>query len=136
MTALDAQVDAVRRFTRFYTQQIGVLHRHLLESPFSLTEARVLYELAHHETASAKELAGELGLDGGYLSRILQRFEKQGLLARRRSARDGRAADITLTQDGLAAFARINARSRAEVSALLAALGRSEAHTPEPPSLM
>ncbi|HEY9538872.1 MAG TPA: MarR family transcriptional regulator, partial [Kiloniellaceae bacterium] len=110
MTALDAQVDAVRRFTRFYTQQIGVLHRHLLESPFSLTEARVLYELAHHETASAKELAGELGLDGGYLSRILQRFEKQGLLARRRSARDGRAADITLTQDGLAAFARINAR--------------------------
>src|SRR3546814_18745486 len=81
MTALDAQVDAVRRFTRFYTQQIGVLHRHLLESPFSLTEARVLYELAHHETASAKELAGELGLAGGSLSRLPQRFPTPGLLA-------------------------------------------------------
>src|SRR3546814_17208030 len=102
---------------------MGVVHRHLLESPLPLTEARVLYELAHHETASAKELAGELGLDGGYLSRILQRFEKQGLLARRRSARDGRAADITLTQDGLAAFPRTNARSRAQVTAMLAAPG-------------
>lgn len=126
MTVLDTRVDAVRRFTRFYTQQIGVLHRHLLDSPFSLTEGRVLYELAHHETASAKELAGELGLDSGYLSRILKRFEKQGLLARRRSASDGRAADLTLTQEGLAAFARINARSAAEVGAMLATLGETE----------
>lgn len=126
MTKLDQRVDAVRRFTRFYTQQAGVLHRHLLESPFSLTEARVLYELAHHETTSAKELAGELGLDSGYLSRILKRFEKQGLLERRRSASDGRAADITLTQEGLAAFAEINARSRAENGAMLERLSEPE----------
>jgi len=122
MTRLDRRVDAVRRFTRFYTQHIGVLHHHLLESPFSLTEARVLYELAHHETTSAKELAGELGLDAGYLSRILKRFEKHGLLERRRSAADGRAADITLTPAGLQAFAVINARSRAEVGGMLAQL--------------
>jgi len=126
MNALAARVDAVRRFTRFYTQHIGVLHRHLLESPFSLTEGRVLYELAHHETTSAKELAGELGLDSGYLSRILKGFEKHGLVERRRSPSDGRAADITLTPAGLEAFAHINARSRAEVGAMLERLGEAE----------
>jgi DNA-binding MarR family transcriptional regulator/GNAT superfamily N-acetyltransferase len=126
MTTLDRRVDAVRRFTRFYTQHFGVLHRHLLESALSLTEARVLYELAHHETTSAKELASELGLDAGYLSRILKRFEKQGLVERRRSAADGRAADITLTTAGLQVFAGINARSRAEVSAMLANLDEGE----------
>jgi DNA-binding MarR family transcriptional regulator/GNAT superfamily N-acetyltransferase len=126
MNALAARVDAVRRFTRFYTQHIGVLHRHLLESPFSLTEGRVLYELAHHETTGAKELAGELGLDSGYLSRILKGFEKHGLLARRRSQSDGRAADITLTPAGQEAFAQINARSRAEVGAMLERLSEAE----------
>lgn len=126
MTKLDARVDAVRRFTRFYTQHIGVLHRHLLESPFSLTEGRVLYELAHHETAGAKELAAELGLDAGYLSRILKGFEKRGLVERRRSASDGRAADITLTLAGQQAFAQINARSRAEVAAMLDKLSEAE----------
>src|SRR3546814_20928456 len=99
MNALDAQVDAVRRFTRFYTQQIGVLHRHLLESPFSLTAARVLYELAHHETASAKELAGELGLEGGYLSRLPQPLEKQGPQARRTAASSGPPGATTDNHD-------------------------------------
>jgi DNA-binding MarR family transcriptional regulator/GNAT superfamily N-acetyltransferase len=126
MAKLDTRVDAVRRFTRFYTQHIGVLHRHLLESPFSLTEGRVLYELAHHETAGAKELAGELGLDAGYLSRILKGFENRGLVERRRSASDGRAADITLTLAGQQAFAQINARSRAEVAAMLEPLSEAE----------
>ena len=126
MHSLAVRVDAVRRFSRFYTQHIGVLHRHLLESPFSLTEARVLYELAHHETTSAKELAGELGLDSGYLSRILKGFEKHGLVERRRSESDGRAADITLTPAGLEAFAKINARSRAEVGAMLEKLSEAE----------
>ena len=124
--SLAARVDAVRRFTRFYTQHIGVLHRHLLESPFSLTEGRVLYELAHHEATTAKELAAELGLDGGYLSRILKGFEKRGLLERRRSESDGRAADISLTREGQDAFAQINARSRAEVSGMLERLSEAE----------
>jgi len=126
MTTLDIRVDAVRRFSRFYTQHIGVLHRHLLESPFSLTEGRVLYELAHHETTTATELAGELGLDAGYLSRILKGFERRGLLERRRSASDGRAADLTLTRVGQEAFAGINARSRAEVGAMLEKLSEAE----------
>ena len=126
MNSLAARVDAVRRFTRFYTQHIGVLHRHLLDSPFSLTEARVLYELAHHETTSASELAAELGLDSGYLSRILKGFEKRGLLERRRSQSDGRAADILLTREGQDAFAQINARSRAEVTEMLERLSEPE----------
>lgn len=126
MTKLDARVDAVRRFSRFYTQHIGVLHRHLLESPYSLTEARVIYELAHHETTTAKELAAELGLDAGYLSRILKGFEKRGLVERRRSETDGRAADITLTLEGQQAFAQLNARSRAEVGAMLEKLSEAE----------
>ena len=126
MHSLAARVDAVRRFTRFYTQHIGVLHRRLLESPFSLTEGRVLYELAHHESVSAAELAAELGLDSGYLSRILKGFEKRGLLERRRSESDGRAADISLTREGQDAFAQINARSRAEVSGMLERLSEAE----------
>jgi DNA-binding MarR family transcriptional regulator/GNAT superfamily N-acetyltransferase len=126
MSSLAARVDAVRRFTRFYTLYAGVLHRRLLNSPYSLTEARVIYELAHHETATAAELAGELNLDSGYLSRILKGFEKQGLIARRPSENDGRASLLSLTEAGEAAFAELNARSRAETAAKLERLSEAE----------
>ncbi|WP_193371415.1 bifunctional helix-turn-helix transcriptional regulator/GNAT family N-acetyltransferase [Pelagibius marinus] len=126
MSSLAARVDAVRRFTRFYTLYAGVLHRRLLNSAFSLTEARVIYELAHHETATAAELAGELNLDSGYLSRILKGFEKQGLIARRPSENDGRASLLSLTEAGEAAFAELNARSRAETAAKLERLSEAE----------
>src|SRR5438128_2620666 len=85
-----ARVAAVRRFNRFYTRQIGILEEGILQSPFSLAEARVLYELAQGEDVSAVELARELRLDEGYLSRILRRFQKLGLLHRQPSADDGR----------------------------------------------
>ena len=87
-TDLSPRVDTVRRFNRFYTRKIGVLHEGWVESPFSLTEARVLYELAHRETPTATALHNGLELDAGYLSRILSAFEKRGLVEKRPSEDD------------------------------------------------
>jgi DNA-binding MarR family transcriptional regulator/GNAT superfamily N-acetyltransferase len=115
-------VAAVRRFTRFYTSRLEVLREGLLDSAFSLTEARVLYELATRDRPTAADLGRELALDAGYLSRILKRFEEGGLLARTRSASDGRQAHLVLTAAGRAAFAPLDARSRAQVGGLLAGL--------------
>jgi DNA-binding MarR family transcriptional regulator/N-acetylglutamate synthase-like GNAT family acetyltransferase len=117
-TALEQRIAAVRRFNRFYTKQIGVLGDYL-ESPFSLTEVRVLYELAHRDGLTAAALAGELGLDPGYLSRILRRFEQRGFLQRARSASDSRRAVLALTGRGRRAFAPLQARSREQIAGLL-----------------
>ncbi|MBF5045175.1 MarR family transcriptional regulator [Aggregicoccus sp. 17bor-14] len=117
-----SQVESVRRFTRFYTQRMGVLQRQLLGSAFSLSEGRVLYELAQRERTSAVELGRELGLDAGYLSRILRGFEQQGLLRKERSQEDARKSELTLTRKGQQAFAVINARSAHEVGEMLARL--------------
>ena len=123
MSVADAsQVDSVRRFTRFYTRQMGVLQRQLLGSPFSLSEGRVLYELAQRERGSAAELGKELGLDAGYLSRILRGFERDGLLRKQRSREDARLSHLTLTRKGQQAFAALDARSSEEVGGLLAPL--------------
>lgn len=120
------RVDAVRSFNRFYTKQIGVLHEGLLGSPYSLTEVRVLYELAHREEPTAAELGKELGLDAGYLSRILRGFEKRGLVARVRSRTDGRQSLLSLTANGKKAFAPLNARSHDEVAGMLGRLSAAE----------
>ncbi len=96
----DHRVEAVRRFNRFYTKRIGVLHEGLLRSPFSLTEARVLYELAHREKSTATELGKELGLDPGYLSRILRGFKKRRLIDKKPSDADGRQSLLWLTEQG------------------------------------
>lgn len=134
MTNMDAacqrRIAAVRRFNRFYTQRIGVLREHLLDSPFSLTGVRVLYELAHSPTSSqaptAVELAARLTLDEGYLSRILRRFEQHGLVRKRPSAVDGRQKSLALTERGRREIARLDARSHAEVGTLLATLSAAE----------
>lgn len=116
---LDDRVEAVRRFNRFYTRKIGVLQEHLLKSSFSLSEARILYELAHHEGTTASELGEALGLDAGYLSRILQGFLKRGLLDRRASEKDGRQNLLTLNPRGQQAFGKLDADTRGDIGALL-----------------
>ena len=119
---LDARIRTVRRFNRFYTRQIGLLHEGLAGTAFPLTEARVLYELAHRERPSATELGRDLGLDAGYLSRILRGFERRGLVRRTRSTEDARRHHLTLTPRGRKAFAPLNARSHDEAGAMLRGL--------------
>jgi DNA-binding MarR family transcriptional regulator/GNAT superfamily N-acetyltransferase len=118
-TDLHQHVEAMRRFNRFYTKQIGVLHERLLRSPYSLTEARVIYELAHHERMTATELCNQLALDAGYLSRILRHFKKSGLISKQLSQTDGRQNLLSLTGRGQEAFATLNARSHNEIGAML-----------------
>lgn len=125
-TELDRRVGEVRRFNRFWTRRIGVLREGYLESPFSLTEVRVLYELAHSEEATASQLGKELGLDTGYLSRILRGFEERGLIARKASEVDGRRSLLRLTKGGQEAFALLDARSREDIGAMLAGLSAAE----------
>lgn len=114
-------VKAVRHFNRFFTRRIGVLDPYL-GSDLSLTDVRVLYELAHREAPVASELARELGLDGGYMSRILRRFEQAGWIRRTTSAQDARQSVLALTEAGRAVFEPLQQRSRDEASALLAPL--------------
>ncbi|HSF18890.1 MAG TPA: helix-turn-helix domain-containing GNAT family N-acetyltransferase [Vicinamibacteria bacterium] len=120
------RVEAVRRFGRFYTRRIGALREGLLESPFSLTEARVIYELAHKEMATASEISEELGLDAGYLSRVLRSFGKRGLVQRKPDANDGRQYHLWLSERGQEAFARLNAASSREIDVMLRELSERD----------
>ena len=113
------RAERVRSFNRFYTRQIGVLREGLLKSPFSLTEARVLYELAHRPDASASAIAAEIDLDHGYLSRILRKFAAQKLIRRGTSPTDARQSLLSLTAQGRQAFRRLDERSTADVAAIL-----------------
>jgi DNA-binding MarR family transcriptional regulator/N-acetylglutamate synthase-like GNAT family acetyltransferase len=119
-------VGIVRGFSRFWTRRIGALEESYLQSPFSLTEVRVLYELAHADETSASRLREELGLDAGYLSRILRGFEERGLVDKKPSATDGRRNMLSLTARGREAFAPLDARSQEDIASMLDALSDVE----------
>jgi len=123
---LQDRIAAVRRFSRFYTRELGLLQESLVHTRFSLTEGRVLYELAHREQTTASELAAALDLDHGYLSRILRRFADDGLLAKKRARDDGRQSLISITAKGRKAFAPLNKGSHDQVAAMLEKLTAAE----------
>jgi DNA-binding MarR family transcriptional regulator/GNAT superfamily N-acetyltransferase len=118
----DAAVSAVRAFNRFYTNTIGLLRGKYLDTPYSLTEARILFELAQHDTSEVTDLRRTVDIDAGYLSRILARFSSDGLVTRDRSAADGRRQVISLTDSGRSAVGGLDARSAAQTRDLLAAV--------------
>ncbi len=122
LPAADDQISAIRAFNRFYTRKLGVLDQQLLKSPFSLSEARVMYELAHRGDLTAKEIGGELGLDAGYLSRIVQKFDEDGLISRKPLASDRRHFQLSLTAKGRQAFARLERTSQDHVGMMLGRL--------------
>jgi DNA-binding MarR family transcriptional regulator/N-acetylglutamate synthase-like GNAT family acetyltransferase len=123
MTAVPQErIAAARRFNRFYTRQIGVLRKNFLDTPYSLAEARVLYAIASGKGPTASEIAAELDLDAGYLSRVLRSFEKQGLIERETSEADGRQSHLRLTARGKRAYAPLEQRSQQNVSDMLGKL--------------
>ena len=117
--AIDQHASAVRGFNRFYTRRIGVLRGGLLDSRFSLTEVRVLYELAHRDGLTARQLIDDLDLDAGYLSRVLGSFERNGIVTRTPSTNDARRRELRLTAAGRRAFAPLNRRAHDEMVAML-----------------
>ena len=125
---MDDAVASLRAFNRFYTRFVGALDAHYMETDLSLVEARLLYEIATRERALAAELQGELGLDAGYVSRLLRRFQNRGWISRGRGA-DARQRPISLTAEGRAAFDRLDKRTREEVAGRLARLGPSDRET-------
>jgi len=126
MASLEERAEKVRQFNRFYTHCIGVLHEHLLESDYSLTEVRMLYELAHKPALTSADLCRMLGLNAGYVSRVIGGFEKQGLVTKSRSTDDARVARLKLTEKGRQTFQPLNDASREQVMGMLRRLSEPE----------
>lgn len=122
MPVSEASIERLRSFNRFYTKRIGLLREGLLDTQFSLTQARVLFEIAHHPGVRSAGLGPELGLDPGYLSRLLKSFEQRGLVKRSKSRQDRRVNHLSLTRKGRTEFERLNARSENEAGEMLASL--------------
>ncbi len=120
--AIQQRIEAVRQFSRFYTRQLGVLNQKLLGSKYSLAEVRVLFELAHRESCTAKEIGQDLGLDAGYLSRMVNRFVRTRLIARERSDADARKVLLRLTAKGRLVFASLDRQSSEQVAEMLTVL--------------
>ena len=131
LPGVSGEVAKFRHFNRMYTQYIGTLNEGLLNSDYSLAEARVLYELANRNAPKASEIAEGLGMDPGYLSRLLGKFERDGLLQKKASEQDGRHAELTLTTRGKSVFKKLNDLSDEQAHAALQGLppaARTEAH--------
>ena len=128
MSQIEARVPVVRRFSRLYTNALGLLSSRLLETPYSLTEARVIFELAQAERTELRDLRASLDLDAGYLSRIVGRFEASGIVVRERSTSDARRQVIRLTEEGSQAFALLDRRSAEQVRAMLSELSDDQQH--------
>jgi DNA-binding MarR family transcriptional regulator/N-acetylglutamate synthase-like GNAT family acetyltransferase len=120
------RVEAIRRFNRFYTRLIGLLEEGVLRSPFTLAEARVLYEIAHQDEATATDVAQALGLDAGYLSRILSGLQQRGMVEKTVSESDRRRQLLSLTADGRTVFTELNAASHDEIATLLTELSEPD----------
>jgi DNA-binding MarR family transcriptional regulator/GNAT superfamily N-acetyltransferase len=142
---LEGQIAAIRSFSRFYTRKLGIIEPKLLRSPWTLQEARIIYEIAQHEGCTATDLTRTLGLDPGFLSRTLQALQRRQIVTRRSSKTDRRASELALTAKGRAAFTELDRRSRREVADLLGTLDDRQreavvhamttiAHTLEPPA--
>jgi DNA-binding MarR family transcriptional regulator/predicted GNAT family N-acyltransferase len=123
---LESQIAAVRGFSRFYTSKLGIIEPKLLDSPWTLQEARIIYEIAQHPGLTATDLARALALDAGFLSRTLQTLQQREIVARKASKADRRASEIALTAKGRAAFAELDNRSRRDVAGLLGKLDEGE----------
>jgi len=119
-------IERIRSFNRFYTDLIGLLDQHFLDSPFMLTEGRVLYEINHIEDCSAKKIRANIAIDEGYLSRIIDRFSRRGLIRKTASPEDGRLYIIVPTEKGQKEFSKLNKNSNALISQLIAKLSRME----------
>ncbi|MEH2591728.1 bifunctional helix-turn-helix transcriptional regulator/GNAT family N-acetyltransferase [Bradyrhizobium sp. AZCC 1721] len=122
----EQEVAAVRAFNRFYTRKLGIIEPKLLHSPFTLQEARIIYEIAHRPACTATDLTRDLGLDPGFLSRTLQALQRRQIVTRKPSKDDGRVNELSLTAKGRAASAELERRSREEVGSLLASLEDSQ----------
>jgi DNA-binding MarR family transcriptional regulator/N-acetylglutamate synthase-like GNAT family acetyltransferase len=123
---LESQIAAVRGFSRFYTSKLGIIEPKLLNSPWTLQEARIIYEIAQRPGCTATDLARALGLDAGFLSRTLQALQRRQIVARKASETDRRASEIALTAKGRTAFAALDSRSRREVATLLGRLDQTK----------
>ena len=119
-------IDRIRSFNRFYTNIIGLLDRHFLDTPFSLTEGRVLYEISQTGPCSAKQIRSRINIDEGYLSRILDKFSKGGLIRKTPSSEDGRFYIIALTEKGQREFARLNDNSNRLIAQMIEKLSQRE----------
>src|SRR5260370_2836857 len=123
---LERKIAAIRGFSRFYTRKLGIIEPKLLDSPWTLQEARIIYEIAERQSCTATDLVRALGLDAGFVSRTLQALQRRQIVARKPSRTDRRATDLALTAKGRAAFADLDSRSRGAAAALLDTLDASQ----------